>query len=147
MIEIKTYKTTDSASVLNKTLTETGDYEGVLNAEFNILRPVVRFRTNTPVTFNYTYIPQLQRYYFVDNVKQDGNLCVVALKVDVLFTYREKIKALNALLVSGADTDKFISTRENVYDTKTKNKILSFPNDRILSETGTITMVTLKGNK
>lgn len=147
MIELKTYKTTDSANVLNKTLTETGDYEGVLNAEFNILRPVIRFRTNTPVTFNYAYIPQLQRYYFVDNVKQDGNLCVVSLKVDVLYTYREQIKNLNATLVESGTPDKYVSTRTQVYDVRPKIRKLAFPNTGLLNETGNIIMITIKGTK
>lgn len=147
MIEIKTYKTNDSSNVLNKTLTETGDYEGVLNADFNVLRPVIRFRVNEPVTFNFAYIPVLKRYYFVESMRQDGNLCTVGLKVDTLYTYRDDIKKLTGTQTNGIDTDKFISSRETVYDTKTKNKFLWFPNSDILDGDGTITMVTLKGNK
>lgn len=147
MIEIKTYKTTDSANVLNKTLTETGDFGGVLNADFNVLRPVIRFRVDEPVSFNFAFIPVLKRYYFVESVRQDGNICTVALKVDSLYTYREEIKKLSGTLTSGVDTDKFVSSRETVYDTKTKNKFLWFPNSEVLDGEGTITMVTLKGDK
>lgn len=150
MISINTYKYGGEPNRVNKIgyLTPTGDYTGVLNADFDMLNPVVRFRTNEPVNFNYAQIPILgNRYYFVETIRQDGNLCVVRLKVDVLMTYRNEISKLNGLLVKGSDTDKFVSSRDTTYNTKTANKFLWFPNSDILSDTGTITMVTLKGNK
>ena len=150
MIDIKTYNYTGERNRVDKTalLTVTGDYTGVLNASFDVLHPVVRFRVNTPVTFNYAQIPVLgNRFYFVDNIKQDGNICSVTFSVDVLHTYKDSIKKLTGTLVQGEDTDKFVSSRDITYDTRTINKFLWFPNSEILNGDGTITMVTLKGNK
>lgn len=150
MIDIKTYNYTGERNRVDKTalLTATGDYTGVLNASFDVLHPVVRFRVNTPVTFNYAQIPVLgNRFYFVDNIKQDGNICSVTFSVDVLHTYKDSIKKLTGTLVQGEDTDKFVSSRDSVFDTRTINKFLWFPNSEILNGDGTITMVTLKGNK
>ena len=150
MIDIKTYNYTGERNRVDKTalLTSTGDYTGVLNASFDILHPVVRFRADTPVTFNYAQIPVLgDRFYFVDNIKQDGNICSVTFSVDVLYTYKDSIKKLTGTLVQGEDTDKFVSSRDSVFDTRTINKFLWFPNSEILNGDGTITMVTLKGNK
>ena len=150
MIDIKTYNYTGERNRVDKTalLTATGDYTGVLNASFDVLHPVVRFRVNTPVTFNYAQIPVLgNRFYFVDNIKQDGNLCSVTFSVDVLHTYKDSIKKLTGTLIQGEDTDKFVSSRDITYDTRTINKFLWFPNSEILNGDGTITMVTLKGNK
>lgn len=150
MIDIKTYKYTSDRNRVDKTdlLTATGDYTGVLNASFDILHPVVRFRVDTPVNFNYAQIPVLgDRFYFVDTIKQDGNVCIVSFSVDVLHTYRNMIKKLSGTLTQGEDTDKFVSSRDIVYDTRTINKFLWFPNSDILNGDGTITMVTLKGDK
>lgn len=150
MIDIKTYNYTGERNRVDKTdlLTATGDYTGVLNASFDILHPVVRFRVDTPVTFNYAQIPVLgDRFYFVDTIKQDGNICSVTFSVDVLYTYKDSIKKLTGTLVQGEDTDKFVSSRDSVFDTRTINKFLWFPNSEILKGDGTITMVTLKGNK
>lgn len=145
MIEIKTYKTTDSTNALNKVLSETGDYEGVLNAEFNILRPIIRFRANAPVTFNYAYIPQLQRYYFVDNVKQDGNLCIVALKVDVLQTYKNYLVGKTFDVVTTNEGNNYLSSNEYIYNVKPKLKRVYFPNGKISGNTKV--MITIKGDK
>ena len=150
MIDIKTYNYTGERNRVDKTalLTATGDFTGALNASFDILHPVVRFRVNTPVSFNYARIPVLgNRFYFVDTIKQDGNICTVTFSVDVLFTYKDSIKKLNGVLTKGGDTDKFVSSRENVYDTRTTNKFIWFPNSDVLNGDGVITMVTLKGNK
>ena len=146
MIKIKTYIYNGKPNEVNKTLQENKEYSGVLNATFNILTPVVRFRTRTPVTFNYVYIESLNRYYFVSEKQQDGDICTVRLRVDVLFTYKNIILNSSATLVKGGNANKFVSNRNNVYDVRPKTKKINFPNTGLLNETGTIVMVTLKGN-
>lgn len=150
MIDIKTYNYTGERNRVDKTdlLTATGDYTGVLNASFDILHPVVRFRVDTPVTFNYAQIPVLgNRFYFVDTIKQDGNICIVSFSVDVLHTYREMIKKLKGVLTQGENTDKYISVRNNIYDVRPQIKRFNFPNTGLFNETGNIIMVTIKGDK
>ena len=150
MIDIKTYNYTGERNRVDKTalLTATGDYTGVLNASFDVLRPVVRFRVNTPVTFNYAQIPVLgNRFYFVDNIKQDGNICSVTFSVDVLHTYKDSIKTLTGTLVQGENIDKYVSVRNEVYDTRPQVKRFDFPNTGLFNETGNIIMVTIKGDK
>lgn len=146
MIKIKTFIYNGKPNEVNKTLQENAEYTGVLNATFNVLTPVVRFRTRTPVTFNYVYIESLNRYYFVSEKQQDGDICTVRLRVDVLFTYKDIILNSSATLVKGGNANKFVSNRNNVYDVRPKTKKINFPNIGLLNETGTIVMVTLKGN-
>lgn len=146
MIKIKTFVYDGKPNEVNKTLQENEEYTGVLNATFNVLSPVVHFRTRTPVTFNYVYIESLNRYYFVSEKRQDGDICTVHLRVDVLFTYKDIILNSSATLVKGDNVNKFVSNRNNVYDVRPKTKKINFPNTGLLNETGTVVMVTLKGN-
>ena len=146
MIKIKTYIYNGKPNEVNKTLQENEEYTGVLNATFNVLTPVVRFRTRTPVTFNYVYIESLNRYYFVKELTQDGDLCTVHLKVDVLFTYKDKILASSGTLTQGENVNKYLSNRANVVDVRPNVRKLDFPNKELLNETGSIVMVTIKGN-
>lgn len=146
MIKIKTFIYDGKPNAVNKTLQENEEYTGVLNATFNVLSPVVRFRTRTPVTFNYVYIESLNRYYFVSEKRQDGDICTVHLRVDVLFTYKDIILNSSATLVKGDNVNKFVSNRNNVYDVRPKTKKINFPNTGLLNETGTVVMITLKGN-
>lgn len=146
MIKIKTFVYDGKPNEVNKTLQANEEYTGVLNATFNVLTPVVRFRTRTPVTFNYVYIESLNRYYFVSEKKQDGDICTVCLRVDVLFTYKDIILNSSATLVKGNNVNKFVSNRTNIYDVRPKTKKINFPNTGLLNETGTVVMITLKGN-
>lgn len=146
MIKIKTFVYDGEPNRVNKTLQENEEYTGVLNATFNVLTPVVRFRTRTPVSFNYVYIESLHRYYFVSELTQDGDICTVRLRVDVLFTYKDKILSTAATLTKSKNGNKYLSNRNSVYDVRPKTKKINFPNTGLLNETGTVVMVTLKGN-
>lgn len=146
MIKIKTFIYDGKPNAVNKTLQENEEYTGVLNATFNVLTPVVRFRTRTPVSFNYVFIESLNRYYFVSELNQDGNICTVRLRVDVLQTYKEKILASNATLTKGTNVNKYLSNRSNVVDVRPQIRKLDFPNKNLINETGSIIMVTIKGN-
>ena len=146
MIKIKTFIYDGKPNAVNKTLQANEEYTGVLNATFNVLTPVVRFRTRTPVSFNYVYIESLNRYYFVSELNQDGDICTVRLRVDVLQTYKEKILASSATLTKGANVNKYLSNRSNVVDVRPNFRKLDFPNKDLINETGSIIMVTIKGN-
>ena len=146
MIKIKTFVYDGEPNRVNKTLQENEEYTGVLNATFNVLTPVVRFRTRTPVSFNYVYIESLHRYYFVSELTQDGDVCMVRLRVDVLFTYKDKILNTVATLTKGENGNKYLSNRNNVVDVRPDIRKLDFPNKKLINETGSIIMVTIKGN-
>ena len=146
MIKIKTFIYDGKPNAVNKTLQANEEYTGVLNATFNVLTPVVKFRTRTPVSFNYVYIESLNRYYFVSELNQDGDICTVRLRVDVLQTYKEKILASSATLTKGENVNKYLSNRSNVVDVRPQFRKLDFPNKELINETGSIIMVTIKGN-
>lgn len=146
MIKIKTFVYDGEPNRVNKILQENEEYTGVLNATFNVLTPVVRFRTRTPVSFNYVYIESLHRYYFVSELTQDGDVCTVRLHVDVLFTYKDKILATGATLIKSENGNKYLSNRNNVYDVRPNIKKVDFPNQNLLNRDGQIIMVTIKGN-
>ena len=146
MVKIKTYIYNGKPNEVNKTLQENEEYMGVLNATFNILTPVVRFRTRTPVAFNYVYIESLNRYYFVSEKQQDGDICAVRLRVDVLFTYKDIILNSTATLTKSENGNKYLSNRSNVFDVRPNIQKVDFPNKNLLNTEGQIIMVTIKGN-
>lgn len=146
MIKIKTFNYDGKPNAVNKTLQANEEYTGVLNATFNVLTPAVRFRTRTPVSFNYVFIESLNRYYFVSELNQDGDICTVRLRVDVLQTYKEKILASSATLTKSENGNKYLSNRSNVVDVRPNFRKLDFPNKELINETGSIIMVTIKGN-
>ena len=142
---IKTYNYDGEPNRVNKTLQENEEYTGVLNSTVNILEPVIRFRTTNIVTFNYVYIESLNRYYFVSEIRQDGDICTVYLRTDVLMTYEDKILDSVGTLVKGENGNKYLSNRSNVFDVRPNIKKVDFPNKNLLNSDGQIIMVTIKG--
>lgn len=143
---IKTYNYNGEPNRVNKTLQENEEYTGVLNSTVNILEPVIRFRSTNVVTFNYVYIESLNRYYFVSEIRQDGDICTVYLREDVLMTYKDKILDSTGTLTKGTNVNNYASNRENNYDLRPKLKKLDFPNTGLFSDKDNIIMVTIKGN-
>lgn len=142
---IKTYNYNGEPNRVNKTLHENEEYTGVLNSTVNILEPVIRFRTRNVVTFNYVYIESLHRYYFVYDIRQEGDVCTVYLRTDVLMTYKDKILDSTGTLTKGVTVNGYASNRANVYDLRPKLKKLDFPNTGLFSDNDNIIMVTIKG--
>lgn len=143
---IKTYNYNGEPNRVNKTLQENEEYTGVLNSTVNVLEPVIRFRTRNVVTFNYVYIESLNRYYFVSEIRQDGDICTVYLRTDVLMTYKDKILNSTGTLTKGETVNGYASNRSNAYDLRPKLKKLDFPNTGLFSDNDNIIMVTIKGN-
>lgn len=143
---IKTYNYNGKPNRVTKTLQENEEYTGVLNSTVNILEPVIRFRTRNVVTFNYVYIESLHRYYFVSEIRQDGDICTVYLRTDVLMTYKDKILDSTGTLTKGETVNGYASNRANAYDLRPKLKKLDFPNTGLFSDNDNIIMVTIKGN-
>lgn len=143
---IKTYNYNGEPNRINKTLKENEEYTGVLNSTVNLLEPVIRFRTHNVVTFNYVYIESLHHYYFVSEIRQDGDVCTVCLRVDVLMTYKDKILDSTGTLTKGETVNGYSSNRANAYDLRPKLKKLGFPNTGLFSDNDNIIMVTIKGN-
>ena len=53
MVTIKTFVFYGNPNTVNKTLTEQETATGLLNANIDILNPVLRFKTKTHVSINY----------------------------------------------------------------------------------------------
>lgn len=75
--------------------TLTGSFRG----EIDIINPVVRVEYSDPITFNYVYISDFARYYFVEdvNIVRKGVLDI-RLRVDVLDSFFNEILANKAIL-------------------------------------------------
>lgn len=100
-MEIKLYKTADDRRVLSKTLSGAVTKTCVIKDDnISILSPRVQIaQFNTFKSYNYAYIPDYGRYYYIDDIAVDlGGLLTLSLSVDVLQTYAADIRATKALI-------------------------------------------------
>lgn len=108
---INTYKNSAESNRVDKTnyLTSNGTLQGVLREQTSITNVVVTFESSSVPEFNYVYIPQFKRYYFVNNISSIRyHLWEMNLEVDTLMTYKDAILACSA----------FIDRNENEFDEK-----------------------------
>ena len=85
---------------------------------------------NEPQNFNYAYIQEFNRYYYVGNITTLINgMWELDCRVDVLMSYRHKIRQLNAVIARQEnlynlylEDNKLLTTSRRLYTT------LAFPN-------------------
>lgn len=148
MTTINFYSYNGHPNTVNKQLGDFTAIEGDLRQTFDVLHPTVTLRKQPRPTFNYCYIPDLGRYYFVDRVSFEGNNAYeLTLRVDVLKTYESEILAATGRTSEADNPNPYISNRETIYKRTPNFDKVPFANTGLLNEPGGIIMVTLKGNE
>lgn len=93
-MDIQLLQTTDPPNKLNKTVTEVARITVTLKDNTDFITPVIRLSPayiNT--AFNYVYIPDFNRYYYLNGKGVlIGKLVEYALRVDVLMSWKAAIK-------------------------------------------------------
>lgn len=94
-MKVQIYKTASEKNKLNKQLELVKEINVKLLNDTEILKPVVEV-SHIPIkdlnSANYMYIPDLNRYYFIDNIElMTGNNVYISGSVDVLMSYMADI--------------------------------------------------------
>lgn len=83
---IKLYKVLDDPKCVNKALTSELTVSGVARDPVNVTTPVIEVEAdnNTLAGYNYAYIEDYARYYFVDITNDSWKLNILTLRCDIL---------------------------------------------------------------
>ena len=123
------YKNSSDNRCINKKITQVLSLSGNLKNESSVMNPIVIIETNI-IDFNYLYIQEFKRYYYVDNITiLRTNLIQVEASVDVLMSNKDVIKYLPCLVERVNDSEKideFIDTATDVERGET-TEIKTFP--------------------
>ena len=100
-LTIKLYHNASPANKIGKKLNDelvTSDV--LLKDDVSILKPVFKVKdVRSIITYNYLYCPDLQRYYFIDDIISVHNdLWEISCHVDVLETYKNGILGQTAVI-------------------------------------------------
>ena len=146
MVAIDLYKYTDRENAVNKTLTNPTTIEGLMRDTVNVLQPVIRLKHTGVFDYNYCFVRELNRYYFVTGYNVIDNTQIeLRLKIDVLKTYEDVIMGATGTVFESSDANKFISLRRQVFDARPHIEHLVFPQQDLFDKDGHIIMVTLNG--
>lgn len=132
-IEVILYKNKSDTHRVDKTeyLTQVGSLMGVLREACSLISPSINVQLNYIPNFNYVYIPIFNRYYYVTNVTSvRKDLWTISLDIDVLMTYREGIKKLDAFIVRNEHTyNDFLIDDKRVIEQGYKTETFTLQND------------------
>lgn len=96
------------------------EFACIIKTGSGILHPTISLdigRTESPSQYNYAYIPNFDRYYFIEEWYFENALWTASLSVDVLATYKTAIGAADLYVLRAAD-DYDGRIVDNLYPTK-----------------------------
>lgn len=91
---------TSSPNTVSKTTTTVDTITGTLRSPSSIMDPVIQIQRASPVEFNYFYISEFNRYYYLkDVVVGTSGLITISGHVDVLKSFDSQIRASSGIAV------------------------------------------------
>ena len=131
---------------INKNITSGIILSGSLRNESNVVNPSITINIDNPTVYNYAYIPEFNRYYFITNyISLRTGIWQINLKSDVLMSFKDSILSSEVLINKTETTGKnnYLSGSNWVNNCKTKTDILTFPHG--LLDDGKYILITAGG--
>lgn len=144
-MEIQLCVNNSEVNKINKVLTDFISLQGTLKNETSVTRPEVLIEMENPSGFNYAYIPEFRRYYFItDIICVRNNLWRVIMNADALESFKNEILSQNCIIEKSASGFDLYLPDENIITlVKTKTDIVNFPSG--LLDTGEFILITAGG--
>lgn len=144
---IKFYNNISDKNVIRKTLNNELSILGVLREDTSVLKPSITIESPVSIVgYNYSYIPDFARYYYVVDVKSmRNNLWDVTLRVDVLMSFKDNILNTPAIIDHTTEQGTTNYMDSNIWRSLVKDKtdIINFSSG--LSESGGYVLITAGG--
>lgn len=145
-MDITFYINNSEKNKISKNLTNNTHISGTLRNETGVMNPVILIHSVNPTKFNYVYIPEFNRYYFItDMVSIRTDIWQIKLHVDVLMSFKDSLKNVKVILndseVEGADN--YLTGEQWVTNVKDTTNIVNFPNG--LRDNGEYILITAGG--
>ena len=144
-MKIVFYKTTSEYNRLNKILVEPLEVDGKMRGEVDILNPIIEVTTN-PLEYNYCYLPELNRYYFINSVSiRYTGYYIINLTLDAIYTYKDELLQ-TVVIVSQVETgNKYKEGYIKETDCRETIEKKEFSNP--FSKTGSLILVATYGER
>lgn len=141
------YYNSSENNKVDKSLSAAYPLVGTLRDDCDIINPQILVKADSLSAYNYAYIPEFNRYYFIKEINIYRNeLWIVSLSVDVLMSYKNDILELSVILQESeiAGINNYLSDDRVWFNSvKDKTDIINFPNG--LLENGEYILITAGG--
>lgn len=131
---------------LDKSLSSELKFNGKLREESSVVNPSIMIQATNPSSYNYAYIPEFNRYYFItDMVSIRTGIWEISMHVDVLMSFKAGIKNTSIILSDTETTGQtnYISGEQWVRNVKDTTEIIKFP--KYLPVKGEYILITAGG--
>ena len=101
------YKYNGIKNKINKTLSSGLTVNDVIiQNDFDITNFDLLIKNSFNIEYNYCFIPDLNRYYFIENIeKMNGSIYKIRITVDVLKSFSSQIENINAIITKSENPD------------------------------------------
>ena len=122
-MQIKFYYNSSEKNKINKSISRELTMDGNLRDECSVINPTILVEHSNLSNYNYVYIPEFKRYYFITEMTiVRNNLWRISLKVDVLESFKFNILNLSCIV----DKQQYENYGNNIDDGSYINKADSF---------------------
>lgn len=145
-MNITLYINNSEVNKIHKSLSGGQTLTGSLRNQSNVVAPDIVITHANPTAFNYCYIPDFHRYYFISDITSiRTNVWNLKLQSDPLMSFASSILACPVVLNETTETGKsrYLSGRNWVANCKSKTDILTFSNG--LNNNGEYILITAGG--
>lgn len=146
MYTMKFYKNLSENNDIDKVLSDEKIVLGEPRGSVNLLSPEIRANGKeygiTFNSYNYCYIVELERYYYIDSFRFYPNgLVEMSMSVDVLMTYKDDIRASSGLILKQRDYNPYYGD----YDTEGRSDLDTLEFKDPFSHDGEFVIVAMRG--
>lgn len=145
-MEITLYTNNSEKNKLEKSLSGDLKLTGKLREESSIVNPSVLIQTENPSSYNYAYIPEFNRYYFItDAISVRTDIWRISLHCDVLMSFKDELKATSVILSDTESTGatNYITGEQWKTNVKNATEIINF--SKGLNTNGEFILITAGG--
>lgn len=105
---LKLYKNSSENNDVSKTLTDEHRVTGYSRVVVDMLNPVIELAGIEVNSYNYCYVQELNRYYYIENINISPNgVYRLSMRIDVLMTYRDDIMASHGLITKNREYNPY----------------------------------------
>ena len=127
-MEIRLCNNNSEKNKINKSITTGITLAGTLRNSSNVVMPTIIINIENPTIYNYAYIPEFKRYYYItDYISIRTGIWQINLKSDVLMSFKDSILSSKVLVnKSESNGDYYLPGSNWVSTCKAKTDIISF---------------------
>lgn len=147
-MKIILYVTGSERHAIHKTLQNGIELTGALRGESSVIKPSFLIEITNPSQYNYCYIPDFNRYYFITNITSvRTDIWRIDCNVDVLMSFQTQILNLDVIVsdlsIGESPISTYFSGEQWQSTVKTKTDVINFPSG--LLDNGEYILITSGG--